>query len=217
MTMRPPFRGWLILLPTLLTALWLSGLTASEEQKEGCQGILLFTCREVKQPTEPGVIQQASLFMQGNTLYASAEIDPEYLRQLTELLSNGEPLWAVYQFRLYRIHPWWPDLRLSQTLLKRRLRLRMITRRYEMLDGVTGQIQYTNNPEEAMNFLGAPHYVKIGTVQKQGHSFSSDRTYRLNVDLTLEHEDMSYFFHLLDRWFQFGQSSLFHFQIPYTP
>lgn len=216
MTMHPPSQGWLILLSLLIT-LWLGGFVSSGKQKETCTGIPLFTCQEVKLSTEPGVIQHASLLMQGDTLYASAEMDQEHLKQLTELLSNGEPLWAVYQFRLYRIHPWWPDLRLSQTLLKRRLRLRMITRRYEMLDGMTGQIQYTNDPEEAMSFLGAPRYVKIGTMQKQGKYFSSDRAYRLTVDLTLEHEDMSYFFHVLDRWFKFGQSTLFHFQIPYTP
>ncbi|MBF0400346.1 MAG: DUF4390 domain-containing protein [Magnetococcales bacterium] len=217
MNVRPPSRGWLLLLLPLFIALWLGGGLFSEEQTEACEGSRLFTCREFKDPSKPGVIQHAALFQQGERIYARAEMEPEILKELTELLDNGEPLWVVYRFRLYRIHPWWPDLRISQAILKRRLRLRLITRRYEMLDGETGQIQYSNNPEEAMNFLGAPRYVLMGALQKKGKFFTADRSYRLNIDLTLEHEDMSYFFHLLDRWFQFGQSSMFHFQTGYIP
>ncbi|MBF0161231.1 MAG: DUF4390 domain-containing protein [Magnetococcales bacterium] len=166
---------------------------------------------------QPGVIQQAALLPQGEKLYARAELDQNYLKQLTELLNSGEPLWATYRFGLYRIHHWLPDLRISQIILKRRVRLRLVTRRYEMLDEQTKQIQYTDNPEEAMSFLGAPRYVLMGMLRDHGRHFPLDRRYRLHVDLTLEHEDMSHLFHLLDQWFRFGQSGLFHLQAPYPP
>ncbi|MBF0461145.1 MAG: DUF4390 domain-containing protein [Magnetococcales bacterium] len=205
-----------ILLGSLL-ALYLGGCSAPEETRETCEVGHLFTCQETKSLTQPGVIQQAAVFPQGDKLYAKVELDQNFLKQLTEFLNDGEPLWATYRFRLYRTHPWWPDLRISKVTLKRRLRLRLITRRFEMLDGQTGQIQYTSSPEEAMSFLGAPRYVLLGILGDEGKSLSADRAYRLNVDLTLEHEDLSSLFHLLDQWFRFGQSGTFRFQVAYTP
>ncbi|MEO5339370.1 MAG: DUF4390 domain-containing protein [Magnetococcus sp. MYC-9] len=201
----------------LLMALCLDGCTPPEADHGGCQGAHLFTCRESKPLAQPGVIQQASLLPQRDKLYARAELDPQALKQLMELLDNGEPIWATYRFGLYRNHAWWPDLRISQVVLQRRLRLRLITRRYEMLDGQTGQIQYTSNPDEAMNFVGAPRYVPLGTLREKGAFLPIEHRYRLKVELTLEHEDMSYLFHLLDQWFGFGQSGLFHLQVPYPP
>ncbi|MEO5363579.1 MAG: DUF4390 domain-containing protein [Magnetococcus sp. DMHC-8] len=198
-----------------MCALLIAGCTATEEKQVRCEGVHLFTCQERKALTQPGVIQQAALFPQGNRLYAKAELDQHYLKQLTEFLNSGEPLWATYRFRLYRLHAWLPDLRIGQVFLKRRVRLRLITRRFEMLDGQTGQMQYTGNPEEAMGFLGAPRYVPLGTLQDR--QLPTDRSYRLNVDLTLEHQDLPHLFHLLDQWFRFGQSSLFRFQTTYTP
>ncbi len=197
---------------------WLTGgCTAPEETRARCEESHIFTCQESKSLSQPGVIQQAAVFPQGDKLYARAEMDQRYLKQLTEFLDSGEPLWATYRFRLYRLHPWWPDLRISQVFLKRRVRLRLITRRYEMLDGQTEQIQYTSNPEEAMGFMGAPRYVLLGTLRDKDEYLSADRTYRLNVDLTLEHEDLSQLVHLLDQLFRFGQSGLFRFQVTYTP
>ena len=201
----------------MLVAAWLGGCGAADEAPERCTGIYLLNCQESKSPSQPGVIQQASLLPQGDKLYVGAELDQNYLKQLTKFLNNGEPMRATYRFSLYRTHPWLPNLRVSQVILKRRVRLRLITRRYEMLDGQTGQIQYTGSPEEAMSFLGAPRYILLGMLREKGKYFSANRRYQLNVDLTLEHEDMSHLFHLLDQWFNFGQSGLFHFQTPYPP
>ncbi len=202
---------------TLLVITGLSGCSAADKQQDTCENSRLFACQENKSPAQPGVIQQASLFSQGDKLYVMAEMEQNYLKRLAEFLNTGEPVWASYSFRLYRNHPWLPDLRIGQVTVKRRLRLRLVTRRFEMLDGQTGQIQYTSNPEEAMSFLGAPRYVPLGTLTHNRKKLSSDHSYRLEVALTLEHEDMSTLLHLLDQWFSFGQSSQFYFQTAYTP
>jgi hypothetical protein len=203
---------WLAVLLPLLAG----GCSNNNDMPFLCQGSHLLTCRESKEPSQPGVIQQAALFTQGDKLYVRAELDPTILKRLMEFLNNGEPLWATYRFRLYQQHTWLPDQRIGQIILKRRLRLRLITRRYEMLDGQSGQIQYTSSPEEAMNFLGAPRYIQMATL-KNKHRPLSHPPYQLKVDLTLEHEDLSHLFHLLDQWFNLGQAGQFHLHTPYLP
>lgn len=160
------------------------------------------------------VIQQASAFSQGGSLYARADLDAAYVNHLMGFLRYGEPILVTYRFRLYRLHPWLPGLRLSHAILKRRLRLRMITRRFEMLDVQTGRIQYTANPEDAKSFIGAPHYVFLG---RGADRLSADHTYRLHVTLTIEHEGTLPLFRILDRWLRFGPSGAFDFQTIYTP
>ena len=140
-------------------------------------------------------------------------MDPIHLYRIITLLRHGEPILATYRFRFYRLHPWLPGLRLSQAILKRRLRLRLITRRFEMLDVQTGRIQYSGDPEEAMGFIGAPNYVFLGKGVKQ---LSPDYEYRLDVDLTIEHEGTLQLLHLLDRWLRFGRSNAFSYQSAYT-
>ncbi|MBF0183996.1 MAG: DUF4390 domain-containing protein [Magnetococcales bacterium] len=208
---------WLSATGLVLLPLLLGSCSKNESMPFVCQGAHLLTCRENKQPTQPGVIQQANLFRQGEKLYVRAELDPTISKQLMEFLNNGEPLWATYRFRLYQQNQILPDLRISQTISKRRLRLRLITRRFEMLDGQSGQIQYTSNPDEAMSFIGAPRYIQLATLKEKNSPLSSRYLYRLQVDLTLEHEDLSHLFHLLDRWFNLEQSGQFHLHTPYLP
>ncbi|WP_193771006.1 DUF4390 domain-containing protein [Candidatus Magnetaquicoccus inordinatus] len=206
-----------VLIGLIVLLLPLAGCTDSKEMPFLCQGSHLLTCRENKAPTQPGVIQQAALFKQGDKLYVRAELDSTILKRLMEFLNNGEPLWATYRFRLYQQNSLLPDLRLAQTIVKRRLRFRLITHRFEMLDGQSGQIQYTGNPDEAMNFLGAPRYIAMATLHDKKSHLSSRYNYRLKVDLTLEQEDLSHLFHLLDQWFNLGQSGQFYLHTPYLP
>lgn len=201
----------------VLTMLLLAGC-ASPEDESSCKKTLSLVCAEVDGVLSPRAIQQASAFVQGNALYAKAELNPSYLQKILGLLRHGEPILATYHFRFYRVHAWLPGLRLAHATLKRRLRLRLITRRFEMLDLPTGRIQYTGNPDEAMGFLGAPHYVFLGTLSSQGGGrLSPDHRYRLNVDLTMEYEGMLHLFRVIDQWLMFGQQSNFSFQSDYTP
>lgn len=205
-----------LLLWAAVLALWMGGCTP-EEETGVCEGMLPLTCEEGMRSAPPKVIQHASAFVQGNGLYARAELDPIYLEKITPLLRHGEPILATYRFRLYRLHDWLPGLRLSHVILKRRLRLRLITQRFEMLDVQTGQIQYTANPEDAMEFLGAPHYVFLGYLPGKTKRLSPAHTYRLNVELTIKHEGTLHVFRVLDHWPTFGASSGFSFHAPYTP
>lgn len=203
----------LFILGVVVLAFGLASCFPSE--KEGvCEDIFPHTCAETIPIPHPGAIQQASAFSRGNRLYAKAELDPAYLNKLIGLLHHGEPIVATYRFRLYRLHAWLPSLRLSHVTLKRRVRLRLITRSYEMLDLQTGQIQYTHDPEEAMEFLGTPNYVFLGAGETP---LSPDYRYRLYVDLTMEHEGMLHVFRVLDHWATLGQSGGFTFQADFQP
>ena len=194
-------------------AFGLAGCLLSEEDSV-CGDTLPRACAESIPTPQPGAIQQASAFFQGNRLYAKADLDPVYLSKLIGLLRHGEPIVATYRFRFYRLHAWLPPLRLSHVILKRRLRLRLITQSYEMLDLQTGQIQYTHDPEEGVEFMGSPNYVFLGAV---GVPLSLDHKYRLSVDLTMEHEGLLHIFRVLDHWATLGQSGGFTFQADFHP
>lgn len=175
-----------------LFALWLTGCTP-------------LTDKSVPSPRKS--MKQASAFLQADKLYASAELDSVYLNKIMTLLYHGEPILATYRFRFYRVHTWLPDVRLSHILLKRQLRRRLITGRFEMMDVKTGQLHYTNNQEEAKGFLGAPRYVLLGKEAR----FSKEQSYRLRVDLTMEHAGMSSLLRVLNQWLTFGRSGIYSF------
>lgn len=209
-----------MILQVVLLAVWLGGCQPASEE-HSCGNLSSPECKQEQvlansraSSVAAGVIQRASAFAQGDNLYARAELDDLYLSTMMALLRHGEPLLVTYRFRFYRLHDWLPGLRLSQVVLKRRLRLRLITRRYEMLDIKTGRIQYTGSVEDAKEFMGAPSYVLLG---KGARQLAVSQRHRLDVDLTIEHEGTLQLFRVLDQWLSFGYINKFSFQSDYNP
>ncbi len=173
--------------------------------------LLLNGCMPSDSP--PKAIQSAAAVLEDEALFAQAALSPDYLNHLLKLLKHGEPIVARYRFRFYRVNDWLGDYRLLQVIIKRRLRLRLISERFEMLDITNDRTHLTSDPEEAMGFIGHPRYIPLsGRVRLR-----PDRRYRLDVHLDVEHEGMSDTYRLLNRWLSFGHSGAFSFQSPFEP
>ncbi len=170
-------------------------------------------CALSDDPPPVRVIQSASAILEGQKLYAQLALDSDYLANLMNLLKHGEPIVAHYRFRFYRLNDWLTDSRLLQVTIKRRLQLRLISERFEMLDLTNDQTHFTSDPEEAMSFIGQPRYIPLSDQVR----LRPERRYRLEVRLNLEHEGMSSTYRLLNRWLSIGQSGDFQFQSPFEP
>lgn len=156
----------------------------------------------------PRVIQEASAFLADDKLYARTVLDPGFLSDIMALLGHGEPVLATYRFRFYRTQSWLPDLRLAQVIVKRRLRLRLITRRFEMTDVRNNHVQYTRDPQQAIGFIGNPRYIRLAT---HTHLFPQ-RRYHLDVQVQVEHQGMSRVYRVLNRLLTFGGSADYSLQ-----
>jgi hypothetical protein len=96
--------------------------------------------------------------------------------------------------------PWWPDARLAKVVMSRRLQFRLITRRYEMLDLVSGQLAITADAEEALDFLGNLRYVSLLGPENAGTAgVPTPHDWHLMVDFRMEREGVSPLFRILNR------------------
>ncbi|MBF0110030.1 MAG: DUF4390 domain-containing protein [Magnetococcales bacterium] len=158
--------------------------------------IFLHGCNFVStESTADNPIAEASVFQQGNALYATIRLQPEYLDQLLREMDHGEPVQATYRIEFYRAQDWFFDRRLSQQVVHRRLRLRLITQRFEMTELPQKRLQYTADEDEAMSFIGFPRYIFIGSTV----GLPRDHRYYLNVGFSVEHQGMSWVLGVLNR------------------
>ncbi|MBF0134021.1 MAG: DUF4390 domain-containing protein [Magnetococcales bacterium] len=141
-------------------------------------------------------MEEVSVFVQGDKLFASVRLRTEFLNAILRELDNGEPIMATYRFRFYRLQNHFPDLRLSQQTIQRRLRRRLITERFEMTELPQKRLHYTPDEDEAMNFLGSPRYILLGS---DVHLPRTNRYY-LDIGITIEHQEMSWVLSVLNRW-----------------
>lgn len=160
--------------------------------------ILLSGCSEkTSHASQINTILSANAYFQNEQLYAQATLSPLFINQLRQMLKHGEPLLALYQFRLIRLHPWLPNTRILEHDIRRHIRMRLITERYELLDPQTGLIHYTTNEHEVMQFFANPKFILLHHRVK----LLPDVRYQLETDLSITHEGISRMFQFLDRWF----------------
>ncbi|MBF0426078.1 MAG: DUF4390 domain-containing protein [Magnetococcales bacterium] len=172
-----------------------------------CLLLLLTACQGGGTPP-PSPLREVVASLQGNALYAQAALSPEFQREALALLKQGEPILVTYRFRLREGRSLVPDREVSWLKLQRRLRLRLITQRFEMQDISSGQIAYTDDDDEALQFLGHPRNLLLeGHGDKRGAAASNfllpGRRYFLEVRFELEREGISRPLRLLNRLFTF--------------
>ncbi|MBF0153825.1 MAG: DUF4390 domain-containing protein [Magnetococcales bacterium] len=155
----------------------------------------------------PNPLREVAASLQGSSLYAQALLSPEFQRETLELLKQGEPIQATYRFRLREGRTLLPDREVSRLTLQRRLRLHLITQRFEMQDITRGQTSYTDDDDEALQFLGHPRDVLLeerGSKNRAATNFPvSGRRYFLEARFELEREGISRPLRFLNRLFTF--------------
>lgn len=154
------------------------------------------------------LIQNATVFHQGDYLYVRARLDPYLLEDSVALLKQGEVLTGLYRFQLYRIRDWLPDRQEVEVTLKHRVRLHLITGKFELQETQQGleriqAVYYTEDPEEAFRFLSNPQPLSLG----YQNSFSSNTDYRLEVLFRWESEGVARLFRRLSGWLTFWDAS----------
>lgn len=141
-------------------------------------------------------IEEVTVFKQEDKLYASVRLRSDYLDAVFKETESGEPVLAYYRFDFYRHQDHFFDKLLGHEVVQRRLRLRLVTQRYEMIKIPTNELQYTAEENEAISFLGAPRYILLGT----GITITPNERYYLTVGFTLEHQGMSWVLGVLKCW-----------------
>ena len=163
---------------------------------------LVTGCGDGSQSTATNPIAKASAFLQGGDLYARTSLNQEFSKKVILALQHGEPMQATYRFSFFRRQEHLPDLPLAKVTIKKRLRLRLVTQKYEMHDLSNGQIHYTQYEEEAISFFGNPRFVLLG---KEAH-FKKEFRYWLKVEFETDHQGMSPMFRTLKRWLTLDQT-----------
>lgn len=143
----------------------------------------------------PSLFRDAAISVQGETVYGRAELTREFLARSRALLEQGEPVQVIYGFVFYRQLAWLPDLKLSESTEKRRVKKHLIIQRYEMQVVGSGQVSFTSDEEDALEFLGRPRFIPI--LEKK--DLNNDANYRLRVTLTMEQDGVSRMYRLLYR------------------
>ncbi|MBF0177487.1 MAG: DUF4390 domain-containing protein [Magnetococcales bacterium] len=177
---------------------------------QACLGVILLislaACQGEDAPP-PNPLREVVASLQGNNLYAQAVLTARFQREVLDLLKQGEPILATYRFRLREERAFFPDREVSRLKLRRRLRLHLITQRFEMQDITRGEVSYTDDDDEAMQFLGHPrnilleeHGDKDGTT---GRFLDAGRRYFLEARFELEREGISQPLRFLNRLFTF--------------
>ncbi|MBF0146928.1 MAG: DUF4390 domain-containing protein [Magnetococcales bacterium] len=156
---------------------------------------LLCSCGTTPPDDPANPIVEVSIFQQGEDLFANVRLDSKYLDERLKEMGHGEPVLASYRFEFYRQQDNFFDLRLSHQIIQRRVRLRLITQRFEMMDLPQRRLQYTADEDEAMNFFGAPRYIHIGSEVQ----LPKNNRYYLKVGFTVEHQGMSWVLGVLNR------------------
>ncbi|MBF0436723.1 MAG: DUF4390 domain-containing protein [Magnetococcales bacterium] len=159
--------------------------------------LLLGGCSDLShEDSSVNPIEEVTVFKLDDTLYASVRLSSDYLDAVFKETESGEPVLAYYRFDFYRHQDHFFDKLLGHAVVQRRLRLRLITQRFEMMKLPKNELQYTADENQAMSFLGAPRYVLLGT----DIPLSADERYYLSVGFTLEHQGMSWVLGVLKRW-----------------
>lgn len=173
--------------------------------------LLVSGCSGSSQNTEPTPIADASAFIQGDDLYARASLNPRFSKHVIMALRHGEPMQATYRFNFFRYQTLLPDLPLAKISIKKRLRLRLVTQKYEMHDLNNNRINYTSDPEEAIRFFSNPRFVLLG---KEVH-LKDEFRYWLQVEFEIDHQGMSPMFRTLKRWLTIDHTIDYQFRVDY--
>jgi hypothetical protein len=176
-----------------------------------CLILLTTGCSSESQPQVVNPIAKASAFLQGGDLYARAGLNPEFSKHIISALHHGEPMQATYHFSFYRHQEYLPDLPLAKVTIKRRLRLRLVTERYEMHDLNSDQIHYTEDKDKAISFFSNPRFVLLG---KNAH-LKKEHSYWLNIDFEIDHKGMSPMFRTLKQWLTFDRGRDYKFSVDF--
>ncbi|MEG3640003.1 DUF4390 domain-containing protein [Magnetococcus sp. PR-3] len=107
------------------------------------------------------VLESVEAVVRGDTLYARAKLSKAYKNTLKERLNTGQPVLVSYRFTLIKHNRWLPNYEFAAAQIQRRVKLHLITERYEMEDLTEEAISYTQEPSEALNFLSQPRYVPL--------------------------------------------------------
>lgn len=167
--------------------------------------LLLLTtpgCSQDTSTTEAGgLFREASLVRQGESLYANAALKPRILSEWLTILQQGEPIQVSYWFDLHAQDSWFPNLGASGTTLKRRVRLNLITQRYELQDVLTKGTTFTSEEDEVLRFLGGPRLIPLVPLA----DINSRTTYQLRIRFRMEQEGLTGSLRLLQSVFSLRQ------------
>ncbi|MBF0191668.1 MAG: DUF4390 domain-containing protein [Magnetococcales bacterium] len=170
--------------------------------------ILLSGCGKDPLPTPPPVIQEASLLLQGDKLFAQVSLTSAFQTRIGQQLKQGDPLLATYRFSVMRQPKWLPDTRILDKEIQRHIRMRLITERYEMREENSRLVHYASSEHEAMNFFANPRFIPLHGRFKP----LPGMRYQLRTHVSITPEGMSRMFQLLDRWLTLNQSMDFFHQ-----
>ncbi len=172
--------------------------------------LLLSGCRPAADSDPANPIQEATVSLQGATVYGQARLSEAFLDGALEMLRQGEPLLAVYRFDFFTPRSLLPDKELAEVTLRRRLRLHLITEQFELQDISREQTLYSDDPEEALLFLGAPRVILLnGALGAEQPVPLPERGRRhvLEVRFRLQREGVSSMFRILTSLFTFWKPS----------
>jgi hypothetical protein len=128
-------------------------------------------------------VRDATLRATEEGLVLSADFEFELTPRLTEVVTNGVPLYFVAEFELTRRRPFWFDERTASRRLQLRLSYHALSRQYRLSTGLLQQNFGTL--EEALNVLKRIRswLVVERTVALSGDDY--DAAVRLRVDTAL--------------------------------
>ncbi|MBF0358584.1 MAG: DUF4390 domain-containing protein [Magnetococcales bacterium] len=176
--------------------------------------LLLITttgCSNNQHQQSANPLDKAAAFVRGGDLYARASLKHEFSKKIIDTLLHGEPIQASYHFTFFRNQNYLPDLPLAKVSIIRRIRLHLITRKYEMHDLTTNKINYTPDSEEAIRFLGNPKFVLLG----KNANLKSESNYWLNVKFEIDSHGMSPVFRTLKRLLTLNQATDYQLSVDY--
>ncbi|MBF0588733.1 MAG: DUF4390 domain-containing protein [Magnetococcales bacterium] len=160
-------------------------------------------------PTD--VFQTAGLSEQEGKLYAQVRLTDARLKDIFSVAQRGEPILVTYRFRLRQVRHWLPDPSAAELLVSRRLRLRLITERYEMRDLQTDDVRTTTDPDEARQFLGDLGFMPL----MDAAALIAGEAYRLEIHFHSERDGVSRMYRILNRWLTFWKPDDYIHHVPY--
>ncbi|MBF0622321.1 MAG: DUF4390 domain-containing protein [Magnetococcales bacterium] len=157
----------------------------------------------------PQVIRSARMTTQDKRVYVEGHLSDTFLNQLMDKLKQGEPILFTYRFGLRAIHPVLPNLEIAHIELQRRIQLHLITQKFEMRDIINNQVKFSDDPEEALKWLGHLRFIPL----LDSSELELGSKYHLNVHFHLEQDGASRMFQVLNRWLTFWKPVDHSFQV----
>ncbi len=176
-----------------------------------CLALFITACENQPPQQIVNPIAKASAFIQRGDLYARASLNQEFSRHIISALHHGEPMPATYHFSFYRHQEFLPDLPLTKVTIKRRLRLRLVTERYEMHDLDSDQIHYTPDVDKAISFFSNPRFVLLG----KEVNLKPEYRYWLHVEFEIDHKGMSPMFRTLKHWLTLDKNTDYQLSVDF--